>query len=214
VTESVVVAHGLWMPGTETAVLRQRLTTAGFQPHLFQFPTVRGTLARNVRDLAAFAGDIDTDRLHFVGYSLGGVIVLRMLMQTKLPRIGRVVCLGSPLRGSETAMQIARSAFGRAVVGRSLFEHSASGGIARWDLKPELGLIAGTRNFGLGRLLADLPGENDGTVLVKETKLPGATAHITLPVSHTQMLFDATVARQTIHFLRHGSFIESLTQQA
>jgi pimeloyl-ACP methyl ester carboxylesterase len=205
-TDSVIVAHGLWLPGAETTLLRQRLKTAGFSTHLFQFHTVRGSLARNVRDLATFAAGISADRLHFVGYSLGGIIVLRMLMQTRLARLGRIVCLGSPLRGSETARQVARSSFGQAVVGRSLLEHTATGGLARWDLKADLGVIAGTRNFGLGRLLADLPGENDGTVLVEETRLPGARDHLKLHVNHTQMLFDTAVARETIHFLRHGSF--------
>jgi hypothetical protein len=28
----------------------------------------------------------------------------------------------------------------------------------------------------------------------------------TVIVAHTQLLFDANVARQTIHFLRHGRF--------
>ncbi len=30
---------------------------------------------------------------------------------------------------------------------------------------------------------------------------------MTLPVTHSQLLFDSAVARQTIHFLRHGRFV-------
>ena len=46
----------------------------------------------------------------------------------------------------------------------------------------------------------------DGTVLVEETYLPGAKDHIVLSISHTGMLFSATVARQVACFLRDGRF--------
>lgn len=47
---------------------------------------------------------------------------------------------------------------------------------------------------------------HDGTVYVAETRLPNAADHIILPVTHTGMLHDKTVARQTAYFLRHGCF--------
>ena len=47
---------------------------------------------------------------------------------------------------------------------------------------------------------------NDGSVAVSETRLPGATDHITLPVSHMGMLLSARVARETGGFLVHGHF--------
>lgn len=205
-TESVVVAHGLWMPGVETALLRHRLQQAGFRPELFQFPTVRAGLSQNTRKLARCVERTAGDRIHFVGYSLGGVVMLTLLSAVNLPRIGRIVCLGSPLTGSRVAEHFAQWGLGRAIVGRSLIEHSERGGIVHWDGRHELGIIAGSRSLGIGRLVGSVEGENDGTVAVDETRLPGATAHITLPVTHTQLLFDRAVAKQTIHFLRHGSF--------
>ena len=44
------------------------------------------------------------------------------------------------------------------------------------------------------------------SVAVAETRLPGATAHLTLPVSHTGMLLSARVAREVGSFLDHGRF--------
>jgi pimeloyl-ACP methyl ester carboxylesterase len=205
-SESVIVAHGLWFPGVETKLLRNRLRNAGFSPYLFTFQTLRGTLGQNTARLARFAADLPGDRLHFVGYSLGGVVTLTMLQQMRLRRIGRVVCIGSPLTGCRVASRVGGTAWGRKVVGRSLAEHVARGGIARWDEDIELGLIAGTRSFGIGKLVETLPDASDGTVAVDETRLPGATDHITVTATHTQLLFDRTVARQTIHFLRHGTF--------
>lgn len=205
-SEAVIVSHGLWLPGIETAVLQNRLRHAGFTPHLFKFPTLRGTMAHNTHQLHQFANGVRADKLHFVGYSLGGVVTLTMLAETKLRRVGRVVCLGSPLTGSRIASRIGRTNLGRRIVGRSLGEHVAGGGMRQWDPAIDLGIIAGTKNFGIGRVVGELPDQSDGTVAVDETRLPGARSHMTVDATHTQLLFDREVARQTIHFLRHGEF--------
>jgi len=205
-TASVIVAHGLWMPGLETRLLRHRLETAGFRPFLFRFPTLRGTLTQNVARLARFAEATPGETLHFVGYSLGGVVTVAMLADTAFGRAGRIVCLGSPLTGSATAARLADSSIGRRIVGRSLLEHLSAGGIRCWQRPNDLGIIAGTRSLGLGRIVRRHRGPDDGTVAVEETRLAGASDHLTLPVTHTQMLFDRAVARQTIHFLRYGRF--------
>lgn len=209
-SESVIVAHGLWMPGVETKLLRYRLENTGFRTRLFQFPSLRGTLEHNARQLARFAEHAAGDRLHFVGYSLGGVITLTMLARSRLQRVGRIVCLGSPLVGSRTATWLAGTTMGRKVVGKTLLDHLNEGGCVPWDRRHELGIIAGTRSLGIGRLMQKMPVANDGTVAVDETRLPGATAHLTLPVTHTQLLFDREVARQTSYFLRHGEFFSPL----
>jgi hypothetical protein len=60
--------------------------------------------------------------------------------------------------------------------------------------------------MGLGRFFARFEEESDGTVCVSETKLPGHTAHMTLPVSHMGMLLSADVARQVGAFLQSGRF--------
>jgi pimeloyl-ACP methyl ester carboxylesterase len=199
------------MPGAETGWLRRRLERAGFLPMLFRYPTLRATLAENAAMLAELAERIGGERLHFVGYSLGGVVALTMLANAPARRPGRIVCLGSPLQGSRTALRLARTPLGRKLVGKSMLELNRQGGIGHRTFRdpvPEIGVIAGTRSFGVGRLIGGLSVPNDGTVTVDETELASATARITLPVTHTQLLFDAVVARQTIHFLRHGRFTD------
>ncbi|HEV2286271.1 MAG TPA: hypothetical protein VGR80_09525, partial [Steroidobacteraceae bacterium] len=56
------------------------------------------------------------------------------------------------------------------------------------------------------QFLAHFDEENDGTVAVSETRLPGATDHIVLPVSHLGMLVSARVAHETGRFLTEGRF--------
>ena len=78
-------------------------------------------------------------------------------------------------------------------------EQSAAG-----RLPVELGVIAGTQRLGLGQFFARFDEDCDGTIAVSETRMPGATDHITLPVSHMGMMFSARVARETAHFLERG----------
>lgn len=68
--------------------------------------------------------------------------------------------------------------------------------------------------MGLGRFFADLAADHDGTVLVDETRLPGARDHLVLSTSHTGMLFSAEVAEQSAYFLRAGQFNRTGKSQA
>ena len=202
----VVVAHGLWLPGWETIVLRRRLQGAGFTPRLFRYQTVGRGLKANAALLADFIADIPGDTLDLVGYSLGGVVALQMLNDHGMERAGRVVCMGSPLNGSRTGEALASLPGGRRALGRSMGDLAERSGIGHWTGQRELGVIAGNLPVGLGRLLGAVASPNDGIVAVHETKIEGATDHCVLHVSHTSMLFDRTAADQAAHFLRNGRF--------
>lgn len=205
-SDSVVVAHGLWMTGIETGLLRRRLEAAGYDTYLFRFRTVRSSLSENVARLARFCREIPGERLHYVGYSLGGVVVAATLQAEPPGRPGRIVCLAAPLTGSRAAEILSRFDLGRRIVGRSLLELLDRGGLAPWSGSPELGVIAGRRSFGAGRVLGGLLRPNDGTVAVAETELAGIQDHLVLPVTHTSILFSKPVSAQVVHFLREGRF--------
>jgi len=202
----VVVAHGLWMPGWETATLRRRLAAAGFDTHLFKFRTVGASLNDNADRLAEFVAKVPGGTLDVIGHSLGGVVALTMLNRHALEREGRVVCLGSPLNDSRTARALVNLPGGEHILGKSMSDFLDRGGVEPWDGRRELGIVAGNLPVGFGRLLGALKGPSDGTVAVDETQLEGAADHIVLPVSHFSMLFSRRVADQTISFLREGRF--------
>jgi pimeloyl-ACP methyl ester carboxylesterase len=143
--------------------------------------------------------------VHFVGHSLGGLVVLNLLALGLAARVGRVILLGSPVLGCSAAEQLLPSRAGRLLLGRALLQwrrERAQQAVSRL----EVGAIAGTGRMGIGSLLVRLSGQNDGVVTVEETRVPGLADHIVLPVSHSGMIVSARVAREVCHFLHHGRF--------
>jgi pimeloyl-ACP methyl ester carboxylesterase len=172
---------------------------------VFRYPSMNSSLTDITAALAARLRSFD-GTVHTVGHSLGGVIVLETLeRETGLPP-GRTVLLGSPVQGSRAARSIAAWSLGPQLLGALAVAELARARDRSWQLPREIGLIAGCRSAGLGRVFADLPQPNDGTVCMDETQLSGATAQRVLDVSHTGMLFSSTVAESAVAFLESGQF--------
>lgn len=205
--ELVVLVHGLWMTGMENGMLRDRLQDEyGLASRQYSYHTVQVGLEDNMRLLHEFIADLPASTVHVIGHSLGGVLALHTFTRFPDPRPGRIVCLGAPLRGSSAARALASLPFGQEIMGATIRDAVLSGGMTEYRGSREVGVIAGTSAMGLGAVIESLPGPNDGTVTVEETRLPGIKDHLELPVSHTGMLFSAEVVSQSAFFLRHGEF--------
>ena len=148
---------------------------------------------------------------HFVGHSLGGLLIMETLRRYPELAAGRVVLLGTPARGSYAGRRVARYRLGRWMFGHSAEywpeRHPDSGRAARWTRPEALGVIAGSLPLGLGRMFGRLPGVNDGAVCLEETTVEGMTARAVLPVGHSAMLISARVAAKVAEFLSGGNFI-------
>lgn len=166
---------------------------------------MRATLSEAADGLAAQLRSFDATA-HVVAHSLGGLVACEAYARhSDLPG-GRIVLLGSPVRGSRTARAVAGHWFGPAALGPLALAELAREREAAWRLPREVGVIAGSQPVGIGRAFSDLPQPNDGTVCVDETELPGATSRIVLEVSHTGMLFSSAVADAAVQFLATGRF--------
>jgi pimeloyl-ACP methyl ester carboxylesterase len=157
------------------------------------------SLERFVRERAA-------STVHFVGHSLGGLVLLRLLERFPDLPPGRVVFLGTPSVASKAVTAVARFGWLVPLLGACVTEELMSPHSRRWTADRELGVIAGTRALGLGQFFARFDEPSDGTIGVSETRLPGAADHLELPVSHMGMLLSARVAEECAEFLRHGRF--------
>src|SRR3989304_10496725 len=75
----VVLAPGLWVPSAAMALLATRLGRAGYVTHVYAYRG-RSPFEVNVERFARFAqATLGGRPAHFIGHSLGGVLVLDML---------------------------------------------------------------------------------------------------------------------------------------
>jgi pimeloyl-ACP methyl ester carboxylesterase len=203
----VVYVHGLWMPGEESLILRHRLSNEfGLTLQAFRYSAASATMSDITERLESWVRELKAPAVHFVGHSLGGLVIHRFLERFPDQPPGRVVFLGTPCVASRVAQRASRFAPIAHLMGPSVAEELLQPHERRWEQARPLGIIAGSQPIGVGQLLADFTEENDGTVAVSETRMPGASDHIVLPVSHLGMLLSARVAHETGSFLTEGRF--------
>jgi pimeloyl-ACP methyl ester carboxylesterase len=205
-TGHVLLLHGIWMVGSTLRPLAAHLRRAGWSVETFGYPSVTGGPERAVPALRERLVERGRQHavVHVVGHSLGGLVaVAAACTELALPP-GRIVCIGSPLAGSAVARRLDRLPLGTLATGRShalLCEGLAAARPAR-----EVGVVAGTRAFGLGRWLVRFDGPADGTVALAETRVPWLTDHCVHRATHTGLLVSREVAEAVDRFLRHGRF--------
>lgn len=201
----VILLHGLWMAGVTMWPLARRLRAEGFAPEILGYRTIRespraamGTLLERIREGGP---------AHIIGHSMGGLVTLHALREDPDASVGRVLCLGSPLCGSAAAAELAGFRLSGLYFGRS--RRILMEGCARWPARFEVGMMAGSAPYGLGRFFGRFEGAHDGTVAVAETRAPGLADHFVVRTSHMGLLLSAEVAAQAVHFLRSGGFSRS-----
>ena len=192
------------MPSAAMGLLAARLSRAGYTPRVFGYRG-RDPLERNVSRFRRFVGEVlGGQPAHFIGHSLGGVLVLEMLNANPEIPLASALLLGSPVRGCYAGRRLGSANVGRWMMG-------ACGDIcpereAAWRRKAPLGVVAGTLPMGLGRALGRLPGPNDGVVRVEETAVDGMNACKLVPLGHSMLIVSGTVGKLVERFLAAGCF--------
>ena len=202
--QEVVLVPGLWMPGAAMALIAARLAGRGYRARTFAY-SGRQPHEANLERLARFVRERCEDRSpHFVGHSLGGVLIYDLLERCRELAAGRVVLLGAPVRGCFAGRRFGARAIGRWMLGACAPRWEKRE--ARWQRPEPLGVIAGTLPLGLGRAFGALPGENDGVVCVEETLVEGMADHALVRAGHSMLAVSGRVAVLVEHFLRAGRF--------
>ncbi len=201
----VILIHGLRVNRLVMLYLARYLQRHGYETDSWGYPSYSAELDH----CAALLGQrLKTERAGHIGlvaHSYGGVVALAQLARSADARVKRVVLLGSPIAGSHAGIAVARHAPGRWFIGATRRVWEEGPGL-RIPEGVQVGSIAGTSRLGLGRFVTRIVHDNDGVVAVNETKLPGLTDHLVMPVAHSVMLASPAVAKQADYFLRHGCF--------
>lgn len=199
-SERVLLLHGIWMRGFMMARIAQRLAGQGYAVDVVDYPSLSKGADACADELRARIDADASEVVHVVGHSLGGLVAL--LATQDSPRAGRTVCLGSPLTGSSAARTL--SSFAPWMMGRS--RERLLKGLGDWRGPRDVGVIAGRVPIGMALLLGGLPGDNDGTVVVEETRLLGIRDHAVIAATHTGLPFSDEAIAMTTRFLQHGRF--------
>ena len=209
--EAVVLVHGLWsVGGVDLLRLRNRLSHAGYECHLFNYHVWGKPAAKTAVKLHEFIDKLDAPVVHVVAHSFGGIVVLHMFDQFPFALQGRVVLMASPVNGSAVAKRINANPMTRWMLGQSVV-NGLSGDVPKWKGWQDIGIIAGNFPVGLGLVAGGPELPHDGTVSVEETELKGATDAIIVRETHLSMLMSADVARQVTVFLQTGAFDQDTT---
>jgi pimeloyl-ACP methyl ester carboxylesterase len=216
----VVLVHAMARTSRSFRKMQVTLEAEGFSTLNLSYRSRRKPLEALVEEIrpeirefcAAVKGPV-----HFVGHSMGGLLVRIFLAQHPPEQLGRVVLLGTPNGGSEIAdrlqdLRIYRAFFGPA--GQQLTT-AATGMIPALRTAPAypVGIIAGNRTVDpLSSAL--LPQPNDGRVSVRSAMLEGMADHIVLATSHPWLVRHPAAIAQTVAFLREGKFTAGTTVTA
>jgi alpha-beta hydrolase superfamily lysophospholipase len=190
----VVLAHGLGRTPLSMAWLARSLRTRGYRTLNWGY----SSYTRSVPELgealadAVAAAAADAPRIHFVGHSLGTLLIRWVLVNRPPPAVGRAVLLAPPNQGARKADRAAPW-LGWLLPPLADLRSAPEAEAARVGTPPgvELGIIAGSA---------------DRTVTLAETHLDGAADHAQVDSGHTFIMVRRDVRRLVDDFLRTGSF--------
>ena len=209
--EAVVLVHGLWsVAGVDLLRLRNRLTEAGYECHMFNYHVWGKPPAEIAVKLNDFINEIEAPVVHIVAHSYGGIVTLHLFDQFPFNKRGRIVLLASPVNGSAVGKRINASPMTRWMLGQS-HVNGLSGDVPEWKGWQDIGVIAGNIPIGMGLVAGGPKLPHDGTVSVEETMLKGATDSIIVRESLLSILMSRSVARQVVIFLQTGMFDRETT---
>jgi pimeloyl-ACP methyl ester carboxylesterase len=194
--EHVALVHGYLANKFMLAPLGWRLRRQGYATTAWGYWNMRCSLlmhaARFAGELEALDRDRAVDTLHVVTHSMGGIITRAALDRFRPRKLGRIVMLAPPNKGSFVATMAAGT------IGRVL-KPVAELSTASDSLVNSLPMPAGIE---LGVIAA----EWDALVSDESTHPDVPHAYATIPTFHSGLLFRRDAADLAAAFLKTGTF--------
>ncbi len=212
--DCVILLHGLARTENSMRKLQRAAADAGYVVANLGYPSrdasvealAEDIIPRSLRQCAV----ADTQRIHFITHSLGGILVRYYLKHHRPDNLGRVVMLSPPNQGSEAADKLKEMKFYELFNGPAGQQLVTGPGGLPEKLGPvdyPVGIITGNRHAFFDTWLADMfPGENDGKVSVERAKVEGMSDFLVVPYAHPFIMDANEVIAQSLYFLRNGSF--------
>jgi pimeloyl-ACP methyl ester carboxylesterase len=207
--ETVFLLHGLGRSRLAMWVLASRLEDAGFLVNNIGYSSLYNSPEEILEDITMQINDSLPENgqpVHFVGHSLGGLIIRAYLDKTKIANLGNVVLIGTPNKGSELVDKYQDSCWMKLLGPTTLALGTAEVSFPNSIPDPyyPVGVIAGTVTDNDNE--DTIPGIDDGLVALESTKVNNMTDFITVESSHWMLRYNEEVAVQTIAFLHNAKF--------
>jgi pimeloyl-ACP methyl ester carboxylesterase len=206
----VVLLHGMAVNSLYMLRLEKALSKEGYQIINMDYPSRKSTISDISNMIFKKLNLINKEsnlKVHFVGFSMGCLVIRELLGKNELPNVGNIVLIGPPNHGSQVSDFLVNNIFYKAFFGPAGQQLTTN--FAKNNPFPSLqhtfGIIAGNVCLDPFSYFI-LPKENDGKITVESTKLEGMKDHIIIPISHTLMVFSNEVIKQVIYFLKYSHF--------
>jgi len=206
----VILLHGICDNKLHMYRIEKYLKTHNLKVININYPSTKHSM-EELADLVwekASIKIVDDNKIHMVGYSMGGLLARIIISKYSPTNLGRVVQLASPNKGSEVAdylkgNSIYKKIFGPA--GQQLITDQKDINHLFKKINYELGVIAGEKFLDpISSYIIKQP--NDGKVSIESTKVNGMKEHLVVKSGHMFFPYRHDVMRQTLHFLKHGKF--------
>ena len=205
----VVLIHGLGRSNAAMSGLAEQLEAAGFAVRRVGYSSFSTTPEEMIEEVAEQINDLNItpdQSIHFVGHSLGGLMIRAYLDEHKPEQLGNTVLVGTPNQGTEIADRYKGNHWIEWLMPTALALGTDAQSLPNQLPAPyyPVGIIAGINERENTKEL--LTGVNDGLVTVESTKLEGMTDFIEVQTGHSMMRYDSQVAEQVVAFLNNGQF--------
>lgn len=212
VGRAVICVHGMGRSSHCWSNIAAPLKEQGAMIVGFDYPSTECSITKSAEYLHQVIESLDgITEIDFVCHSMGGLVIRAYLDKYHDERIDRMVMLAVPNLGAEMADFVDDWYLYEWITGPGggQLGTDPEGLIA--DLptpKFEFAIIAGARGTS-GGYNPLIPGDDDGTVTVASTRLPGATDFLQVNgVLHSFIMSNPRVVEATIRFLNTGHLRE------
>lgn len=211
--ETVYLLHGFMRKPSSMNRMEKAFLDQGYLVCNWGYPSREKIIEEHVKDLLISlkktALENPGEKIHFVGHSLGGIIIRGVHNLPDCPneaKIGKAVLLSPPNQGSRFARFLAKFKSMRKLVGeragRQLIHYKNFDYLGQFPKEKEVLIISGT--FGWNFIIGET---NDGKVGVSESFLETPHEHKMRFTGHSWMMYANPIIKDAVAFVnrRGGS---------
>lgn len=209
--EGVILLHGILGMSHYMNGISKFLESRNYKVLNINYPSTKHDISSIVELIHPQIKEFSSQmvKVHYVGHSMGGLIIRAYLNLYQPDNLGRVVMLGTPNKGSELADFLKNSSIYKKLYGPSGQQLITDQTIFKnilGNINYELGIISGRSSF---YIIANkiIDKESDGRVSIVSTQIEGMQDHVIIKSGHVALAINKKAWKLTFNFLNTGRFI-------